>query len=177
MILLAVLVVAGLAVGLVVGLALANRETPALPLRIEPPAPVRVAPSPVVRVTAAPVVRVEPSAPQPALAVAPPPRGAWQERGWEQGEERGQTMYTGDYQVRERAAGVPRSFRGRVILQGGKAEAYIADPPPEAARHAKWTCFHQVGGPWYHVNWRTPARNVDEAILYLEMILDEAINR
>jgi hypothetical protein len=33
-----------------------------------------------------------------------------------------------------------------------------------------------VDGAWFHVNWRQPARNADEAILYLEKVLDEAIN-
>jgi hypothetical protein len=30
--------------------------------------------------------------------------------------------------------------------------------------------------PWFQLNWHRGANNVDDAILYLEKVLDEAVN-
>jgi hypothetical protein len=54
--------------------------------------------------------------------------------------------------------------------------AYIADPPPEIRRHPHGACFQLYRDPWFQLHWSRPARNPDDAILYMERVLDESIN-
>lgn len=115
--------------------------------------------------------------PAKALVVEPPPRGAWDERGWTLHNENGHKVYEGYYQVTHRHSGQPRRFRGRVIVNRRRVVPYIADPPPEVKRHPKGPCFTLVNMPWFRVRWYRPAGNVDDAILYVEKILDETLNR
>ncbi len=114
--------------------------------------------------------------PGPAPVVQAPPRGAWDERGWQHWRERGGTVYAGYYRLLDRRLVQQRRFPGRVIIAGKQVQAYIADPPPEIGRHPKGPCFQLTSGRWFRVHWHRPAENVDEAILYIERILDEAIN-
>lgn len=114
------------------------------------------------------VIKVEPSR---ALTVAPPERGAWDERGWTWNASGGRETYEGFYQVGN------RKFRGRIETRGGrKVAAYIYDPPPEVKRHRHGACFQLVKDGWFHLHWSRPARNVDDAILYMERVLDESLH-
>lgn len=132
----------------------------------------------VIRPKAAVSVRPSSSAPaviRPAVTVRvePPKRGAWAERGWRSRVDGRMHVYEGDYQVGR------RSFRGRVQIdaRSGKITAYIHNPPPEIKRHPHGACFQQygIGSGWFILHWRRPARNVDDAILYMERVLDESL--
>jgi hypothetical protein len=124
-------------------------------------------------VAPAATVAVAPTIPS---IVEPPPRGAWEERGWTRKQENGHAVYEGHYQVTDRRTNQVRRFRGRVVQQHGLAITYIADPPAEIKRHRKGPCFQLLKAPWFQLNWHRGAANVDDAILYLEKVLDEAVN-
>lgn len=115
--------------------------------------------------------------PERFVTVEPLPRGAWDDRGWVKRSENGQEIYEGFYQVADRRSGQSRRFRGVVVVRGGEIVPYIADPPAELRRHPKHPCFQLCGPPWFKIHWHHAAGNVDDAILYLERVLDEAINR
>ncbi len=114
--------------------------------------------------------------PAETMVVGPPPRGAWDERGWQRRIEKGHQTYEGEYQVKNVHTGQIERFRGRVIAEPKMAIAYIADPPPSIKRHPKGPCFMLLSAPWFRLNWAHPAKNVDDAILYVEKVLSEAIN-
>jgi hypothetical protein len=123
--------------------------------------------------SSAAVERIEPSEVE---QVVPPPRPAWDDRGWSLRRENGQQVYEGFFQVKQRQRGQPLRYAGRIIQERGQAAAYIADPPPEIKKHPKGPCFMLVQAPWFRVNWYHAAGNVDDAILYVEKVLDEAVN-
>lgn len=103
------------------------------------------------------------------------PRGAWDERGWTQREEKGKTIYEGDYLVRIRDGSL-RRFAGRVEVSRGIATPFVADPPSEIRRHPHGPCFQLVGGgPWFKCHWHVPARTQDDAITYVERVLSESL--
>ncbi len=122
------------------------------------------------------IISVQPSA---SVTVKPPQRGAWDERGWTRRTERGHEIYEGVYQVIHKRRGETRRFRGRVQVGGwGKnISIYIYDPPPEVKRHKHGPCFQLMRDGWFHLHWSRPARNVDDAILYMERVLDESLNQ
>jgi len=113
----------------------------------------------------------------PAVIVEPPPRAAWEDRGWEVRDEAGQACYSGSYRVADRRCGRRRRFAGTIIVRNQDVLAYIADPPAELRAHPKGPCFQLFRPPWFRVHWEHPARNVDDALLYVEQVLDEAVNR
>jgi hypothetical protein len=114
--------------------------------------------------------------PAEVIAIEPPRRAAWDDRGWAKRTENGQETYTGMYQITDRRSGQRRRFRGTIVVHSGEVLPYIADPPPELRRHPKHSCFQLTEPPWFKVHWHHAARNPDEALLYLEKVLDEAIN-
>ena len=124
-----------------------------------------------VRASAEPAAVVGPAL---AVSVEPPRRGAWAERGWIVRDENRKRVYEGDYHT-----GALR-FRGRIEAgEKGKITAYIHNPPAEIKKHRVGPCFQQcgIGTAWFVLHWRRPARNVDEAILYVERVLAEAVRR
>ena len=140
--------------------------------------PVVVTPAPVVVVAplGAALPKVLPAVVGPAdiMSVAPLPRAAWDERGWTPTERSTATFYEGNYIVKRH--GTPCRFRGRIVVQGTSVMAYIADPPSAIRRHPKGPCFQLSNPPWFRVHWHRPATNVDDALLYVEQVLDEALN-
>lgn len=130
----------------------------------------------------APAVTIRPT---PATTITPPKRGAWDEKGWHERQERGLRVYTGFYRVLHRQSGQFREYAGRVHVQGRQVTPWIADPPAELARHPKAPCFRiddrlpwtrEAGITWFRAHWYKPAENVDEGILSVERVLDEALN-
>lgn len=111
--------------------------------------------------------------PAVATRVEPPKRGAWAERGWTVRDEGRSVIYEGDYQIG------PRRFPGRIQVEGRtrRITAFIHNPPREIKRHRKGSCFQQygIGTGWFVLHWRRPASNVDDAILYMERVLDESL--
>ncbi|MDQ4120034.1 MAG: hypothetical protein M3209_01025 [Acidobacteriota bacterium] len=109
--------------------------------------------------------------PTRTLTVAPPERGAWDERGWTRNQSGNGEIYEGYYRVRD------RKYRGRIETRsnGRKVSAYIYNPPREVKRHRHGACFQLVKDDWFHLHWSRPARTVDDAILYMERILDESL--
>ena len=140
---------------------------------ISPSAPatiIRPSSAVAVMVATAYAVSVPPSR---TATIQPPRRGAWQERGWSHRRDGAKDIYEGEYQVGA------RRFRGRIEVAGrGRIQAFIHDPPTERRRHPHRGCFQQigVGTGWYILHWRRAPRNVDEALLYFDQILDESIN-
>jgi hypothetical protein len=125
---------------------------------------------------------VEPSAhlvigPSPRVLVEKVRRPIWEEMGWAVVSKGGRPVYEGVYEVLQRSTGQTRRFDGYVIRDGSVFTAYIADPPPEIREHPKGPCFLLTEAPWFRVHWYRPARDVDTAILYVQRVLDEAINR
>jgi hypothetical protein len=116
-------------------------------------------------------------APAPVATIKPPPRGTWEERGWTRHGIRGREAYDGQYEITERTSGQRRRFPGRIEMHQGIARPFVANLPDGIQRHPKWPCFHQAGkSGWFEVNWAHPARHGDEAILYVERVLDEVVN-
>ena len=150
------------------------------PITIRPRAIVHVTPRTVIEVSPVPVtavtitpVRATPIIPIRPETVRPPDRGAWDERGWTRRREGNDEIYEGHYQVGD------RRFRGKVkVGRRHRIEAFIYDPPREIRRHRHHACFQQIGigTGWYVLHWQRSPRNVDEALLYFEQILDESIN-
>ena len=129
---------------------------------------VKPAPVFVIQPKTAEVVTVQPTR---AVTVTPPERGAWDERGWTRIINDGREIYEGYYVVGS------RKFRGRIETRGGRNIAvYIFNPPGEVKRHRHGACFQLVNNNWFHLHWSRPARNVDDAILYMERVLDESLN-
>jgi hypothetical protein len=114
---------------------------------------------------------------QEALTVTPVARPAWDAKGWIAQPHGRRFTYEGFYEATLRRSGQPRRFRGRLIESFGGIATYIADPPTEIRRHPKGPCFALVEAPWFRVHWQRQPRNVDEAILYVETVLDEALNQ
>jgi hypothetical protein len=149
---------------------------PAVPAGGARPTPIRVEPR------TAPTVVVAPRTPltvRPAevTVVEAPPRGAWDDRGWVMSKRNGHPVYQGHYQIIRRRTGRQEKFAGRVEAGPGRATAFIENPPPEVRTHPKAPCFRHISGGWFKLDWYRPASNVDDAILYMERILDQAVNK
>jgi hypothetical protein len=110
------------------------------------------------------------------VAVEAPPRPVWDDRGWEATTRGDERVYSGWYRVTNRRRGQPLQFEGRITQRGNVVTPYIADPPPDIRRHPKGPCFTVTQAPWFQIHWRRPAANVDDALLYVERILDEVVN-
>lgn len=123
----------------------------------------------VIQPQAVEVITIQPSS---AITVKPPERGAWDERGWTRTINGDRETYEGYYTVGT------RRFRGRIETRnrGRNIAAYIYNPPPEIKRHRHSACFQLTRNDWFYLHWARPARNVDDAILYMERVLDESIN-
>jgi len=138
---------------------------------IAPSQSVVIRPQEIVTVIAStdPVAVVSPSQ---AVRVEPPQRGAWDERGWIRQTDNRREIYEGFYTVGN------RRFQGRIEARtrGHNVSAYIYEPPPEIKNHPHGACFQQVRDGWFILHWARAARNVDDAILYMERVLDESLN-
>ncbi len=146
---------------------------------IRPSSPVQVSPRPLFEISRVHVesITVRPGSATPigparAETVRPPERGAWDERGWIRRRGGNNDVYEGEYQVGR------RRFRGRIEVRRNRIQAYIYEPPREIRRHRHHACFqqHGTGTGWFILHWQRSPRNVDEALLYFEQILDESIN-
>lgn len=100
-------------------------------------------------------------------------RPAWDEKEWVRSQDGSRTVYTGRFRATHN--GRLRLFEGRVVQGRSGIEAYIADPPPEIRKHPKGPCFAMVQAPWFYVHWHVPPRDPDNAILYVETVLDESL--
>jgi hypothetical protein len=108
--------------------------------------------------------------------VAPHPRPYWDERGWTRRRVNGYWAYRGSSQVFEERTGEWRTFTGQVFEETDKAVPHIDRLPPQVKRHPKWVCFHRKRDGSYYLDWRTPAADADEAIMYVEDVLCDSIN-
>jgi hypothetical protein len=138
---------------------------------------IRSAPAVVIQIAQKLIVRpiihsVAVVSPARSSTVTPPLRGAWDERGWTKRGTGRHEIYEGHYLVGT------RKYRGRIEVRNGHRDIspFIYDPPLEIKKHPHGSCFQLVSDDWFHLHWSRPARNVDDAILYMERILDESIN-
>lgn len=163
--------------------------TPSSPIRIVPSEPIRITPIPsnpiVVKPSDSVVIAPEKResikvAPAVIMTIKPPKRGAWDERGWTRRNEGGTETFEGFFQVNHKRRGQLLRFRGRIQVSGWNGKnisAYILNPPPEVKSHRHGPCFQLLRDGWFNLHWSRPARNVDDAILYMERVLDESLNR
>ena len=126
---------------------------------------------------APPVSRPTVVGPELGLLVAPRQRPAWDAKGWRAVPHDGRFAYEGFYEVLAKKTGERRRFSGRIIETKRTVATYISDPPVEIKGHPKGRCFSLIEALWFRVHWHAEPRNVDEAILYVEAVLDEALNR
>lgn len=121
----------------------------------------------------------------PRVVIAPTPRTridrvqrpVWEEKGWTSSRKDGSTVYEGFFEAVQRRESRPRRFAGLIRHDSDGFAAYIADPPPEIRKHPKGPCFALTQPPWFLMHWRRSPRDVDSAILYIETVLDESLNR
>ena len=119
------------------------------------------------------VTRITPVAP---ITLAPPKRPVWDELGWTMKQEGAQTVYTGQYHTLNTTTRQPQTFDGRVVVNGDHIQAWVSNPPPGLNQHAKSSCFARNRDDWFTVNWATPPTNADDAILYVQRVMDESVN-
>lgn len=141
---------------------------PSLPIQVTPmhPAQIVVGPSRTV------IVR-----PAKILIVEPPRRGVWLEKGWAFDRVGDHETYQGSFQVTKQSTGQPLSYAGRIEILRQEIATYIFNPPAAIRLHPKGPCFSLIGQSWFRIHWHRPPINVDDAILYVEHILDEVVNR
>lgn len=147
---------------------LTARQHASQPLVIGPKESIRVGPKK--------VVQVGPKHAVHAVIVQPPARGLWDERGWTCEHSNGVRYFQGYYQSCRRNDHQHLTWPGRIFVRGNEVTLYIADPPANLSQHPKGVCFHNEEGRWFRLHWHHAARNVDDAILYMERILYELIN-
>lgn len=114
--------------------------------------------------------------PQPELTVAPPPRFAWDEKGWTRVLEGQNWRYSGHYRVYDFRRRQWRTFQACIVAGGGAITAFCADPPVEIRSHPKGPCFMLAKSPWFRIHWLRQPKSIDEVIIYVERLLDECIN-
>lgn len=119
-------------------------------------------------------VLVEPSQ---SIRIQPPARGAWQEKGWAIQHNTGQDIYRGYYIVKDWNSNQSRSYPGRIDVSRRNIQSFIANPPAAIRSHPKGACFSLISEGWFQIHWHRSPHNVDDAILYIERILDEVLNR
>lgn len=158
------------------------------PIRITPSKPIRITPNVsnpiVIQPTNTFVITPEKREaikiiPSVAVTIKPPDRGAWDERGWTRRNDGGTETFEGFYQVHHRRREQVLRFRGRIQVSGWssqKISVYILNPPPEVKNHRHGPCFQLLRDGWFNLHWSRPAKNVDDAILYMEKVLDESLN-
>jgi hypothetical protein len=113
----------------------------------------------------------------PSPDVEAPPRSVWDEKRWDSQTREGRRILSGSYRVRDQHRGRWREFLGQVVEHEGQGiAAYIADPPPEIRQHPHGACFQLIQPPWFRLHWNRAPRSVDDALLYMERMLDEAVN-
>lgn len=121
--------------------------------------------------------RLQVIGPAPDVTVQAPPRYAWDEKGWEQFSQGHDVHYSGRYRVYDYRQGKWRAFDGRLVQSGARITAYCADPPVEIKGHPKGPCFMLTQSPWFRIHWRRQPGSVDEALIYVERLLDECLNQ
>jgi len=115
--------------------------------------------------------------PTPDIVVEAPPRQAWDEKRWEVERRQGHRVLSGSYRVRDRRTGTWREFPGQLVeYPGHEIATYIADPPPEVRLHPHGACLQLIQAPWFRLHWNRAPRTLDDALLYMERLLDEALN-
>jgi hypothetical protein len=114
--------------------------------------------------------------PSPSTTITPPPRFAWDEKRWRRVQDNQAAHYVGAYRVWNQHTQAWCDFDGRLVEEASRIKAYVADPPPEIKGHPKGPCFQLVRVPWFRVHWRRNPNTVDEALLYVERLLDECLN-
>lgn len=124
------------------------------------------------------VVRPAPMVIGPASAVTieAPARQAWDEKRWRRIVEGDDVRVVGAYRVFDRRQGIWREFDGEVRQQGRRITTYIANPPIELKTHRHGSCLMLVEPPWFLLHWERRPSTIDDALLYMERLLDEAIN-
>jgi hypothetical protein len=114
--------------------------------------------------------------PKPGTVVAAPPRFAWDEKRWRRVDANGQTEVVGRFRVHDRRRNRWHEFDGRLVQTNREVAAYIADPPVEMKHHRHGACLQLVKAPWFRLHWGTQPKTLDDALIYMERMLDESFN-
>ncbi len=92
------------------------------------------------------------------------PRAFWEKLGWERTGDTYQGYYRTPF----------GSFQGYIVQQGKVFCVYIFNPPAEAKKHPKWSCFVHTGNGWFWVNQKRFAKDVDGAIMAVQRIIEDS---
>lgn len=114
--------------------------------------------------------------PKASTTVEPPPRFAWDERRWRRMTAGDTVEVRGQYRVYDRRHGRWLHFDGYLVQQNSQIAAYIADPPAALRHHQHGSCLQLLKAPWFRLHWRKQPKNLDDALLYMERMLDESVN-
>jgi hypothetical protein len=114
--------------------------------------------------------------PSPTATVEPPARFAWDEKRWSITRVGERVELFGEYHVCDQRATKWRVFQGHISQQAGQIAAYISDPPTEMKQHPHGSCLQLVNPPWFRLHWQRPPATLDDALLYMEQMLDESFN-
>lgn len=115
--------------------------------------------------------------PRPSLLVEAPARFAWDEKRWAKSTSAdGAIEIRGMYHVYDRHRRQWREFEGFLYQRGDQIAAYIADPPQEIKAHRHGPCLQLVQSPWFRLHWRRQPNSLDEALIYMERMLNESLN-
>ncbi len=115
--------------------------------------------------------------PSPDLVIAAPARFAWDEKRWQHKRAGDRQEFTGQYRVFDRQGRTWREFHGYISHHGTEIAAYIADPPLEMRRHPHGACLQLTNAPWFRLHWNRHPSTVDDALIYMERMLDESFNQ
>lgn len=114
--------------------------------------------------------------PRPPILVEAPPRFAWDEKGWIAHQREGYVEYRGLYRTCARRTNQDLEFLGSITHGPHGIAAYIADPPTAMRSHPHGICLQLSRGPWFSMHWTRPPSTVDDALLFMERMLDESFN-
>jgi len=115
--------------------------------------------------------------PSPDLVVAAPARFAWDEKRWQHKQVGDRVEFTGRYRVFDQQTRTWREFQGYISHLGRDIATYIADPPVEMKQHPHGACLQLTTAPWFRLHWNRHPATVDDALIYMERMLDESLNR
>ena len=111
---------------------------------------------------------IEPIALAPLLHVTRRPSTYWEDRGWIRDRDR----YDGYFGINGRMCPGVISWGSR-----GLKSCLVSNPPQELWTHPHAGCFAHVGNGTYAVHFKQNPKSVDAAIMTVERIIKESIER
>ncbi len=103
----------------------------------------------------------------------------WQNRNWHLDKKGQDENYSGCFVVRDKKMDGRRIFRGSIVMRRGLfAFSFIADLPEELRGHGNEACFRPTPHkPWFNIHWEIRPASPESAIIAVERLFSEVINR